>query len=115
MESYAIPLSLVGGVVFYAYIAWVAPHRDDPKDSKKVFRNSIGLLGLSLALALLLILPWSIFEGWSITQVATADLPYRKIRTTIYAVYASAAAGSLGVLHAAIAKYFFRTKLAGGG
>ena len=115
MESYAIPLSLLAGVAFYTYVAWLAPDRDDPRNAKKVFRNSIGLLGFSLTFALLLILPWSIFEGWSLAQVAAADLPYRKMRSAVYAIYASAAAGGLGLLHALLAKYFSGTHHVAGG
>jgi len=106
MESYAIPLSSLAGAAFYVYIAWIAPDRDDPKAAAKVFRNAIGLLCFSAGFALLLVLPWSIFEGWSLAQVAVADLPFRKMRTAIYAIYASAAAGGLGILHALVAKHF---------
>ena len=115
MEDYAISLSLLGGVVFYAYAAWIARDRDDPTNAKKVFRNSVGLLALALVLALLLVLPWSIAEGWSFVQVATADLPQRKMRSTIYVIYASVVAGGLGILHAAIARFLFRAPRAGGG
>jgi hypothetical protein len=105
MDSYAIPLSLTAGAAFYVYVAWIAPDRDDPKNSTKVFRDSIGLLGVSVAFALLLVLPWSIFEGWTLAQVAAADLPYRKMRSTIYVIYATSAAGGIGILHALVARY----------
>ena len=115
MESYAVPLSLLAGVLFYGYLAWLAPDRDDPKDAKKVLRNSVGLLGISVAFAVLLVLPWSLFEGWSFAQVASASLPYRKMRSAIYAIYASLAAGCLGLLHALIASWLARARHVAGG
>ena len=109
-----MPLSLLAGGIFYAYVTRVAPDRDRPTNARKIFRNAVGLLGISAALLVLLVLPWWVFEGWSLAQVAGAELPYRSMRTTIYAIYASAAAGGLGVLHAFVAKYVFRTRAAGG-
>ena len=115
MEHYAIPISAFAGVLFYWYVAWLAPDRDTPKDVNKALRGSLGLLGVSLALLVFLVLPWSIFEGWSITQVATADLPHAKMRTAVYAIYAAAVAGALGILHALVAALVSRAKPSVGG
>jgi hypothetical protein len=109
MESYAIPLSLLGGFAFYLYVAWFAADRDNPRNAKKAFRNSLGLLAFSIAFAVLLVLPWALAESWSLTQVASADLPYRKMRTAIYAIYGGLSASVFGLIHAMIASFLART------
>jgi hypothetical protein len=109
MESYAIPLSLLGGFAFYLYVAWFAADRDNPRNAKKAFRNSLGLLAFSIAFAFLLVLPWALVEGWSLAQVASADLPYRKMRTAIYAIYGGLSAGAFGLIHAIVARFLART------
>jgi hypothetical protein len=110
MEIYAIPLSIAGGLVFYLYVAWLAPDRDDPRNARKVLRNSVGVLAIALALTVLLILPWAIFEHWSVAQVLAADLPYRKMRSTVWAIYGAATAGVCGLFHAFVVKYILPTR-----
>lgn len=114
MENYAISLSLLGGFAFYVYAAWLAPDRDDPGNAKEVFRNSLGLAAISAALAILLVLPWSLYEGWSLAQVATADLPYRKMRTAIYAIYGGLSGSAFGLIHALVARLLARARRVSG-
>jgi hypothetical protein len=110
MESYAIPLSLICGLAFYLYVAWFAADRDNPRNAKKVLRNSLGLAAFSIAFAASFVLPWSIYEGWSLAQIASADLPYRKARTAIYAIYGGFSGSTFGFIHALVAGFIARTK-----
>jgi len=115
VEVYAIPISVLAGALFYWYTVWLAADRDDPKDATKAFRGAVGMLSIALALLVLLVVPWALFEGWSFTQVVTADLPYRKANTTIYAIYASASAGCTCMLHALVAACASRIRPGAGG
>jgi|SRR5688572_13243024 len=105
----AIAWSVIAGAALYVYCAWLADDRDNPRDARKVFRESIGILLFAVAFAVLLLLPWALFEGWSLKAVVLADLPYRKMRSAVYAVYAAVTAGGIGILHSAVAKLSSRS------
>ena len=84
------------------YVAWLAHDRVDPNNVRKVLRESLWLIAFTMAFVVLLLVPWVLVMGWSLRDVVSADLPYSKMRTTVYAVYGGLTAGLLGLLHAAI-------------
>jgi hypothetical protein len=106
-------LSCVAGAAFYTYHAWVRSDRDAPLDSTALFRSSLIAFSIGAALALSLVMPWGLLTGWSLEQILTADIPYRipyrRMVSTIWCVYACAGAGSLWMVHAIFARLLRRT------
>jgi hypothetical protein len=106
-------LSCLAGVAFYIYFAWVRSDRDAPLDSTALFRSSLIAFAIAVVLVLILVMPWALLNGWSLEQILAADVPYRvpyrRMVSTIWCVYAFATAGSLWMVHAIIARLLRRT------
>jgi len=108
-----IILSCLAGAAFYAYYAWVRSDRDAPLHSTALFRSSVIAFAIALALALVLIVPWALLNGWTLERVLAADfpyrIPYRRMVSTIWCIYALASAGSLWMVHGIFARLLRRT------
>ena len=102
MAEYAIPISCFAGILFYIYNAWLAPDRDNPSSSAALLKNALAMFLIAAAFALLFVLPWTMFYGWSVHDVVTANVP-KRIDTAVYAIYASCCAGLLALVHAGVA------------
>jgi hypothetical protein len=106
-------LSCLAGAAFYTYYAWVRSDRDAPLDSTALFRSSLIAFAIAVALALFLVMPWALLTGWSLEQILAADIPYRipyrRLVSLIWCVYAFASAGSLWLVHAIFARLLRRT------
>jgi hypothetical protein len=104
--------SCLAGAAFYTYYAWVRSNRDSPLDSSALFRSSLIAFAIAVALALVLIMPWALLNGWSLEQILAADVPYqapyRRMVSTIWCIYAFTAAGSLWMVHAIFARQLRR-------
>ena len=109
----SVILSCLAGAAFYTYYAWVRSDRDAPLDSTALFRSSLIAFGIAVALALVLVIPWALLNGFSLRQILAADVPYRvpyrRMVSTIWCVYALASAGSLWMVHAIFARLVRRT------
>ena len=101
-------LSCLAGAAFYTYYASIRSDRDAPLDSTALFRSSLIAFAIAVALALVLVLPWAFLSGWTLEQILAADVPYRvpyrRLVSLIWCVYAFASAGSLWMVHAIIAR-----------
>jgi hypothetical protein len=106
-------LSCLAGGAFYTYYAWVRSDRDAPLDSTALFRSGLIAFALAVALALGVVMPWALMNGWSVEQILTTDFPYRtpyrRMMSTIWCVYACASAGSLWMVHAIFARLLRHT------
>jgi len=114
MISTPVILSCLAGAAFYTYHAWVRPDRDAPLDSTALFRSSLIAFAIAVALALALVMPpWALLNRWSLQQILAADVPYRvpyrRMVSTIWCIYACASAGSLWMVHAILALLLRRT------
>jgi hypothetical protein len=103
-----IILSCLAGAAFYTYHAWVRSDRDAPLDSTALFRSGLIAIAIAVALVLVLVMPWALLNGWSLEQILGADVPYRvpyrRMVTLIWCVYALGSAGSLWMAHAIFAR-----------
>src|SRR5271165_3882869 len=106
-------LSCLAGAAFYTYYAWVRSDRDAPLDSAALFSSGLIAFAIAVTLALVLVLPWALLNGWRLEQILAADVPYRapyrRMVATIWCVYAFASAGSLWMVHAICARLLRRT------
>jgi hypothetical protein len=109
MGSYPIVVAVIAGIGAYIFKAWLLP-RSNPRDSGKIFLDSTYLLVGALALVLLTVLPQSTVQGWSLSQVATINVPDEKIRITLLVIYVLAVAGTIGIVHAIVAKLLVRRR-----
>jgi hypothetical protein len=113
MNRAPVILSCLAGAAIYTYYAWVRSDRDAPLDSTALFRSSLVAFAIALALALVLVMPWALLNGFGLEQILAADVPYRvpyrRMVSTIWCVYAFGSAGLLWIVHAILARFLRRT------
>jgi len=114
MDEYAIPISCASGVLFYIYCAWLAPDRDNPESSSALLKNALGMFAFAVAFAVFFVLPWWLYYGWSLRQVAMGALP-KRLDTAVYAIYGATCAGLLALAHSGIVVALTRWRQSRGG
>jgi hypothetical protein len=103
-----VVLSCLAGAAIDTYYAWVRSDRDAPLNSTALFRSGLVAFAISVALALVVVMPWALLSGWTLEQILAADVPYRvpyrRMVSMIWCVYAFASAGSLWMIHGIVAR-----------
>lgn len=91
-----------GALVIYMYLRWWSSGPLVVSNSRESWRDAKAILLVAAAWIFLLILPWSLYLGSTLSQVIAANVPMRRMRTLIYMAYALFSLGIFLVVQSAV-------------
>jgi hypothetical protein len=111
MHAFQIGCWCAGAVFVYLYLRWWSSTPLVVSSSRESWRDTKAILLVAVAWVLLLVLPWSLYLGWTLSQIIAADVPIRRMRTVIYLAYALVSLGVFLIVQSTVMQWRERARL----